>query len=120
MKRYALLFVLTFSLALGCGKPVAPPPPPEIVITRLENDTFQFQYSNGQEIETGTLMTFLDAWLKEHPEITVKSFVPQTLHYTDNAGKPYTKTHGMLVFTKIDPTKAKPEAKEAPKDGEKK
>ena len=117
MKRYALVFMVLVGLAAGCGKqPEAVKP--EIVVTRLENDVFQFQYDNGAEFDTGTFMNFLDAWLKEHPEVTVKSFVPQTMTYKDNQGNPLTKTHGMLVFTKIDPAKAKPEPKEASKEGE--
>ncbi len=99
MKLYVLL--LSVLLIPACKPPVPPPPPvPQIVMTRLENDVFQFQYDNGQGFNTGEFMNFLDGWLQKHPEITIKSIVPQEV-LTDSKRS----THGVLVFTKIDPSK---------------
>jgi hypothetical protein len=101
-------FVFALLFCIGCSAQ-QPPPPPKFVVTGLENEVFQFQYDTGDAFEAGVFINFLDSWLKEHPELVVKSFIPQMTTTRDGNGRNITRTHGMLVFTRVDPTKIKQE-----------
>ena len=105
MLRYGFLFLALVSA--GCG-PNGNRPAPTMVATPMDNDVFQFQYDNGDPIETATFANYLDGWLREHPEVTVKRVVPQVVTGRDSSGHTVSKTHGLLVFTSIDPTKVRP------------
>lgn len=97
MRLFYLLPIIL--LVVGCKKQEPePPPPPQIIITALPNDVFQVQWDNGDPLNTSDLMPVLDKWLKEHPNRSITSTIPQVTYTTIN-GKQVGTTHGVLIFT---------------------
>lgn len=98
------LCVFLFLLILGCNN--VPRPASFLICTRLENDVFQFQYDDGNALDMGLFLNYLNDWLKDHPEVTIKSIVPQVTDRTYQEGKnrvTRTITSGVLIFGKVDP-----------------
>lgn len=103
MKKSLSFLLLALLFLAGCNQPQRPAP--TIMCTRLENDVFQFQYDNGQALDMGIFLNYLNDWLKDHPEVTAKSIIPQVTDQVRQEGKntvTRTVTNGVLVFGKVD------------------
>lgn len=87
-------------LMMGCKPPAGyePPPPPQITATELPNNTFQFQWDNGDPMDMADFLPALNKWLIENPDKAVISTIPQTTYRTVN-GKQVSTTFGVLIFT---------------------
>jgi hypothetical protein len=107
MYRGATAVCLALVLTAGCAQPSKPQP--QIVVNTLENNTFQFQCDNGQPLDMGVFMSYLDEWLKSHPQYTVKSLVPQMTTEQSKDGNTKSTVYGVLVFVQVDPTRATPD-----------